>query len=386
MQSIGARYQIAVKDQAGAKVSIFDTFLGLSYNHKVNDVGSFELTFYDDEDPRFELFELDGKVEIVRSIPGVGLDWYTEFTGLFRRKTRSIDPSGNRTIKFSGFCPNHLLTRRVIGYRTGTVQATKDEDYAEDIIKEIVTENLGSGATVANGRVRDGVFANFLVDAESASHALTPIWGGEVEFRPLLETIREIANFSASVAVPPTTYPIDFRVLPTGLAEYTFYTYIGQLGTDRTTAGAGAVEFSPERGNLESETLDEDRMGEGNAAIVLGMGERSTRTVVVRESTAGADSAWNDIELMASAADNEFEYMLNAAGDAALAEASAREKFEGQPMQVESSVYGLHWFLGDKVYVRYGTDVFTKKIMGISVSVSDIGAEKLDIQWEDVAR
>ena len=117
--------------------------------------------------------------------------------------------------------------------------------------------------------------------------------------------------------------------------------------------------------------------------IVLGKGERSTRKVICREdATAGALSPWNDIETIVSASLNEFEYQLNNAGDAALQEHGAIDLFAGKPLQTPSTLYGLHYFLGDIITIQHAGIVRDKKINKVSISLDEKG-DKIDIDFED---
>ena len=105
VDSIAARYYVRLLNQGGAQVALFDSFEGLEFGQVVDDIGYYNLTLVDNEDGRLDLFELDGQVEIYRSVPGVGLDWYDEFAGFHRRESRSTRQEGKKftTISISQY-------------------------------------------------------------------------------------------------------------------------------------------------------------------------------------------------------------------------------------------------------------------------------------------
>lgn len=170
-------YYAILRTPTGAKVATFDAPLSLSFQHKINDVGQFTLEIPDErtadgrlvtDEDKADLFELDGIVEFWRSDAMAQLGWYREFVGLYRKMTPSISSDGERSITVEGFCPNHLLTRRVIAYNEGWIQADKD-DTADEVMREYVYENCGADATVAAGRYCDpdyGAVAGDEVDAD----------------------------------------------------------------------------------------------------------------------------------------------------------------------------------------------------------------------------
>lgn len=340
--------------------------------------------FYDEPcDDRFDVFELDGQIEVWRSIPGADVDWYREFEGLFRKPRREIDSDGRRRFIASGVGYNHLLSRRTIAYKQGTIYAEKD-DYTEDVMKEYVYENAGAGAGEAS-RIASGIFPNFTVEAESAYHNLTPVWRGERSFNSLLDVVQELANYSMSMI--PSYRAVDFAVVSNGDGAFIFRTYLDQLGSDRTEDSWSAVPviFSVEFGNLQEASSESDRLSEVTRVIVLGKGDMSTRTVIYREDiSVSDDSPWNVIEVARPASLNEFTYQLEDFGDASLKELRKKEIFEAVPLQTPSTLYGLHYFLGDVVTVRHMGVSYDKKIMGVKITYEEEGREVVSVEWEDV--
>lgn len=382
-ESIAARYYIRLKNVAGAQVAIFDNWASLEFTKEVNGVGSFRITWVDNDDPRFDLFVLDGQVEIWRSAPGMSLDWYLEFEGFHRGETREIGSDGKKLFTSYGVGYNDLLARRTIAYRSGTSHAEKN-DYSEDVMKEYVIENAGASANDAD-RIVNGVFTGFATEAESAEHDHTPTWTGDRSFQNLLETLQEISQFSHLATAPSRA--VDFAVVGSGAALFTFRTYLDQLGTDRTAGTANPVVFSTYKGSLQDSNYNVDRTKEANVVIVLGQGDRSTRTVIYREDAAAkGDSTWNQREIARPATQNTFTYQLQDFGEATLQENYFIETVEGTPMQIPGCFYGKHYFLGDMVVVEHEDVSMEKKILSVSIGVSgQTQKEDISLAFGDIA-
>jgi len=380
-ESIAARYYVRLLKQNGSQIAIFDSFESLEFGQIVNDVGYHSLTLADDGDSRLDLFELDGQVEVYRSVPGVGLDWYAEFSGFHRKENRITGQGGKKIYSSSGVDYNELLVRRRIGYKGGTIRADKNAE-AETVMKEYVEENCGASATVVNGREVDGVFPGFAVQSDEGAGI---VWAGRRPFDLLLDVLKDISNYSL----------IDFIVEGSGPAQFVFQTFEGQLGADRTTeglsgklngAGNPPVIFSVPYGNLQSLEYSLDRSTEGTVVFVLGAGEGSTRTIITREnSSAIASSPWNRRELSIPGSGQEFQYQLEALGDETLEEMKFMETFTFAPLQQPKQLYGLHYFLGDKVTMRYGDIERNKRIVSVKISVRG-GRETITMDFADIPR
>lgn len=376
------RYKVILKSALGVKVAEFDNWRSLSYDKRVNDVGSyeFEMNGWDD---RVTYFELDGQLEVYRSDLANNLDWYLDFEGLHRAPIRKTDEDGDRVFSSIGVGYNDFIARRVIGYKSGTVRAVKNIA-SETAMKEYVLENCGGNATVALGRLHDGVIPGFYVEGSLGRGA---IWSGDRAFENLLDVLIEIAEFSG----------IDFAVVGIGTAEWQFRSYADQLGTDRTTitlnpitglnaSGVPPTIFSIDSGTVRSIAYSFDRLKELNCCYVLGQGDGSTRKVIVRDvPTTIAASPYNLREASRPASKNEFEYQLKAFGDEFLEDSKAVEAITFNHLQQSSVIYGRDFFLGDKVTVHYQEEDFHKRIVGTSVSIKQgVEAETISLDFADL--
>lgn len=377
--SIAAKYYVRLLTPLSVQADVFDKFTSIEINDKLNGVGSYTVMFDDLSDARKNRFALDGQVEIYRSVPGVGLMQYVEFAGFHRKVEEQITKNKKQIFGSIGVGYNSLLARTSIGYREGTIRADKF-DIAETVMKEYVEENRGATATIANGRIADAALPHFSVQRNSQAG---PLWSGSRAFENLLDTLQAISQYAE----------IDFDVLRIGYPSFMFSTYNLLKGKDRTTvgldpatgkngAGNEPITLSVNLGNVQEATYENDRLSEANVCLVLGDGERATREVLYRsDETAASFSLWNRIEIarpsqpayipgLSDAAAAELKtYSMEQTGDEALDEAQAREDFTFTPLQQPTTLYGLHYFIGDRITVKFRDFVVHKRIVGVQIRV-----------------
>lgn len=387
--SIASRVYVRLKDQNGVQVALFEDFEYLEINEKLNDVGSYALRFVGEDDVRYGLFELDGQLEFYRRVlgqTGIRAQWKQEWQAFHRKARRVTNPDGSRSFESTGVGYNDLLARSVVAYKEGTIRADKNAP-AETVMKEYVDENCGptADATVV-GRLYQGGFPNFSVEVDGGNGI---VWAGGRAYENVLDVLKEIADLSN----------IDFAVTPSGDATFEFRTYVNQLGSDRTNvglnpsnglnaAGNAPVVFAVDFGTVQSIEYELDRLSEANVAIVMGKGEGSTRTTVTRVNYTNLDdSPWNRREVARSSTsyDEDYEtYSLNTFGDEILEEMKPKEVFVFKPIQTETLVYGLDYFLGDRVTALYRGIERNKKIVGVKVVFSSGVGESVELEFEDV--
>lgn len=380
---LSAVYQLVLYDSGGARLAIIDDYRSLQYQNVVNG-GEFFTLIINATDSKVPLFENNGILEVRRRIPGT-LPWYTDFVGHIENQDDTLFENGNQQLIFVGSGLNGLLDRRIVAYRDGTSQSAKGIA-SETAMKEYVNENCGPVATVANGRLANGVITNFTVDLPGGGAGA--VWDGERSGKKLLETIQDIANFSG----------LDFAVeTNTVVGTYIFNTYENQLGTDRTTAGLDSTTglnaagnaphiFSPERGNIKTARRVLKRRRERNRVYAFGKGQGPTRAIEYQEAAAEIDvDNLNLKEAMRGAISQDSVAELLALSAEWLEKLAFEEKFEFSPLDVQSSLYGVHYNLGDKVTVKLGDAERDKKIVSVSITVSRNGENKR-IDFQDIPR
>jgi len=380
---MSARYKIHLKNQSGDLVAIFDDFTSLTIGHRINSIDTCSFAI-DDDDSRIDLFETDGQIEVYRSYPEFGVDWYLEFEGFHRTFSRQHFEDGNRYFTSNARGYNDLLRRRIVAYYAGTDQASKS-GAGETVMKEFVDENCGPSAT-SPPRISDGVITGLTIEADAAQG---DSWAGSKAYINILDVCQDIANNSG----------LDFKVRGNGAAQFVFRVYSGQLGDDRSVtgldsstglngAGNAPVIFTLNRGNMGMPVFSQKRMNERNYCYVLGQGQQSDREIVVREDTDTTDdSPWNKIEFTRDARNYSTTVSYQNAGDAALVENQFEETFSFEPLQIESTLYGRDYFFGDIITARYAGFERNKKFIGMDIMVNNTQAdspEKISVTLGDV--
>ncbi len=393
---MAARYQIRLKDQAGAVVAIITDWRTLTYTRRVNGVDQHSLQI-DGDLPVVDLFVLDGQVEVWRSDVAAGggafpyvfpfalgepfppIDWYLDYEGFHRTPVR-FHVGGLSGFTSVGVGYDHLLARRAILHRVKSAGAAKT-GVGETVMKAYVNENAGPGAT-APPRLFAGVFADLTIQADGAAGSA---WEGDRGLRALLDVVKEIAEATT----------VDFGIVGTGPATFEFQAKARPFGLDRTTVGLDPVTglnaannvpviFSLEFGNMEDPSFAVVRTEEITAAIVLGQGGEGNRVVDERTSAAVTDSPWNRIEGVANANQEAAAAGLDAVGDAILDRLQAKESFQFGFMQIPSTLYGREYFIGDTVTARYKTLEVNVQIVAVTVVVAQGQGETISVELANV--
>jgi hypothetical protein len=363
------RYRVRIKDQAGLTLVETTHFRRLEFKHEVDQPGYYSLELGADH-PAANLFQTDGQVEVLRQDAEALLPWYTEFAGLHRKIDRKLTGDGDRVAISSGPGFLDLLEGRIIAWLQGTPQALKN-GVAETVLKQLVNENAGPGATLAAGRARTGTRVGLTLQADGAGG---PNWQGDLAYTSLLEALGKVANATGW----------RFDLVQTGAVAWEFRTYQGQRGADRTkvglapptpTNGAGNVPvvFAPEMGTVRNVTYGFDRTAERTVAIMLGRGEGANRDVAVVTAAAATDSPWNDREVMRNASNQMDTAALALLGAGILEEQAAKETMDFSTIQIRGLLYGRDYTWGDKVVARFEGIEQDKEIIAVQITVDETG-------------
>jgi hypothetical protein len=376
---MGVEYQVVLKNQVGTQVALFDDFNSLTFGHKVNDAGYFSLQL-DGGDDRWPLFALDGQVEIYRSWKDWGLDWYLEFEGFCRTFVRQTFENGVRIASVYGQGYLDLLRRRIIAWPSGTAGAGKSGP-VETVIKDYVNQNAGPGATVAAGRLANGVTAGLSIVPDAA---LGVAWEGSRAYTNLLATAQEIGDATGHY----------FDVIGIGAGLFEFRTYFGHRGQDRRVIGISPtglnadgnapIIFALEYGNMQEAVYSINRKAEANALFLLGRGDGENRTIeTMEDALAIAESPWNRCESGRNASLETTTAGMQARGDAYLDEAGAKHDFVFKPKQTVANLYGKDYTWGDLMTAVYEEVTAQVEFLGVDISVGE-GGEDISCTFKEI--
>lgn len=356
-------YRLDVYDTSGVLQAQLTDFTSLAFSKSVNAPGILQFGVKGDHGL---LASLADKWQLEAWRKPEGGAWYREFVGLYR----SLDWQYTDRSIFTGYCPGlmSLLSWRHVAWKAKTANRSLfSAQPSETIMKNLVTYNAASSATVANGREREGAITGLTVEADGAA-GTTQDWS--CAWDNLLTTLQKLALIAGG----------DFDLVKTSSTAWQFRWYTGQLGTDRSAT----VLFAMNRGNMANPVYTASHVDEKTVAIVGGAGQDDQREIAVRT---GADYnvTTNNIEVFVQS-NNTTGAGLNSAGDQKLAALQFRDSFKFDAIQTPACKYFTHYVLGDLVTAQNpfnGTDIVVKcKNVAISFSGNDDGNEVITPTFE----
>lgn len=367
-----ADYQIVLHDPLGVQLAILDSFSVLDYTRIVNSIGALVITL----PPTFDSFlfsgtdvRKDNRIAVYRSISGgqFHLDMETIWFTVFGEKVLTAD--GQRLTKIRCVDAIELLKRRIVAYNSGSSQADKSATAADNFIKAIVRENLGSLAT---DTVRD-LSAYLTVQADLAQGANV---AKAFARRNVLTVCQEVAVASETNG----TY-VAFDIISGAADALEFRTYTGQRGVDhRYPDGQNPILIGPEYGNLSDVRRGYDHTDEATYIYAGGQGEGASRAIgTASDATRIALSPFNRIERF-----NDSRLTANAtqlADDAAarLRQSEPRATFTGRLIDTPATTYSLHYGFGDFVTAQFENESIDCRIQSIRVKIAN-GEETIETQ------
>lgn len=372
---MAVNYQVRVYNTDGELQAVISNYRNLTIEHRTNLPSTCTIIMYA-RDPAIQFFTLDALIEVRRTYPEAGIDWYTEFIGFHRTPQLQVTPED--ALIFTSYSRSllDLVRRRSIRYYADTDGSAKGPGPADDVIKDYVRENCGSLATVANNRVNDGIFPGFTI---AANLSQAPTFEGADAWRNLLEAITDIGE--------PNN--VDFDVVWLGGGNFEFRTYYPHLGTDRRVGTPNSFTFAIARGNVSNPSTTVSRTDEVTSALVLGPGEGPLRDTTLINSPAALHSPFNFIEAEYNGSGEDREAALNAAGNKLLYEKRAIKQVTLEPIQHALSAYHKHYFLGDlvtAVFVTLPSNIMPNtadvKIRAITLTIAT-SVEQITIELEE---
>lgn len=335
-----AEYQIEWLTAEGKRIDWLVNCGPFEYTKALNFEGDFSLTL----PPGFPFSQIatDQRVRFQRRPPGGSL--LTDFDGLIRDwKSRQI--AGGYRDSISGPGMGWLLSGRRVAYYAGHASAVMT-DQADDMMLEIVRDNLGADALVANGRKAAGNISASLFTVQTGVGAGPSITLG-FSYQHVLDTVNKVAEAARQAGTP-----VYWTVAPVG-DGFEFRVNTGQLGQDRTS-GQNALTFGPEFGNFENGELSFVSRNEVNRVYALGQGDGTNRNVQSGEDTARSGaSPWALREDAAEDAALTTDAALLDLADARVLAGRPFYALQGDMVSTDETQYGRDWDLGDLVNVSF---------------------------------
>lgn len=378
-------YELWMTDDYGLRLadnngrSLLSTALWFRFWRVANGLGGFEMGLPKSFNPSF--LTPDKGIQIWRAPKGGALSLWRSY---LLRWWRFETADGLEMLTVKGPDVNDLLRRRiVVGY--GGSSYTSKSDFADDMMKELVSESILDTPTpipAAGTRIwADLSVAADLGDGPSINESFTP-------FNSQLLTpsgggaLAQVARASREAGVE-----VFFDVVPdvvSGSAiTYEFRTNTGQPGQDLTSLG---VLFDQERGNMKNPFLEYDYFNEANYVYGAGQGKGGARNVQqVSDSARYTASQWARCEAGADARNCSTDNCVREKARKIMEEGRPKRRFGAWPQDTVDSRFGIDWSFGDKVRARYSGIEFDAIVKSVVISVDRFGQEIIQarLDYED---
>jgi hypothetical protein len=272
---------------------------------------------------------------------------------------------------------NDLLRRRIVAAYSGSAQASKT-DYADDMMKEIVTESIADGvAPTPTAGTR--VWSDLSITSDVS---LGPTITKSFPFKQLLnksgQGVLPALAKAAKEAGTEVFFDIVSDVISSNSISFKFVTAINQPGQDVSDQ----VVFSQDSGNLRDPSLEYDYTEEANYVYAGGQNEGANRNVQqVYDSDRYSASQWARCEGFADARDQTTNNGVREAGRDELNNGRPRIRFRGSPIDTAGTRFGIDWDYGYKVQAKYVNIQFDSIVRAASLSVVD-GEETIETRLD----
>jgi hypothetical protein len=362
-----ALYEIWLTADTGSRIALLDNVVQLEMTRVVNGIGSTRLEIPASFDT--SLIVPDRMLQIWRAPTGGNLAlWRPYFLRFWRYETRGAE----ETIIIGGPDCNDLLRRRIVAYAAGESESTKTADFADDIMREVVDENMVSATDT------DRNWSALSVAAElSAGPSLTRSFA----WKNVLKVLQDLNKASRAAGTEVFFDVIVSSVTGSSISSQ-FRTATGQPGQDVRDR----VIFDQERGNLAAPFLEYDYQKELNYVYGLGQGVEDVREQQTASDTARIDiSQFGRMEGYADARNQDAANGVREKARALLAVGEPIRRFGSVPLDTEGTRFGRDWNFGDRIRTRYRGQEFDAIVRAVQISLNDSGAETIRarLEYED---
>lgn len=366
-------HQLRILNPIGNLLTILQDgyFASLTYGLRENEPGVLEFTLPNDFDT--SLLMIDGIIEVYRAYGNLGFNLEGDTAWFIRKIYKGKDENGVEVIFVRAYSALELMARRIVAYYAGTSYTEKVNPW-DTIIHEIVDQNFGPGSSY--------IGASYGVDSDrnlepwltvETDLAMGASYCVSIPWQNVLAALQEIVLGVRSQGEYAT---FDVVYLGNGLFE--FRIYIGARGIDHSADSALPVVVSEDRFNLLQPSIDFDWEAESNFIFAAGQGEEIDRIVKTAQDDARIGiSPFNRREYFRDARQSEVPESIQSEAYTGLEENRPKRVFNGQIMQTEGCIYGVHWKWGDIVTAEYGGYSFDCHVDAITVTINPDGSESV---------
>lgn len=351
-------YDIRVYDAFGEELGSLNDFESFSLSLKENDYGA--VTISSPNRPLPSIFKKDGRIALFRSVNGRIPVLLGNTHWLIRKQTKTKN-QGRTGYSVTALHANCLLERRIVAYNAGTSYTNKT-DFADDMIKEVVRENLGASATDTDRRLSSSIFS---VQADVGAG---PTVAKAFTRRGVLDVCKEIADTAAGLG----TY-VGFEIFALSDSDLELRTYIGQRGINRG-ANSGQAFYVP----LDNVSVDDDWVEELTYVYAGGLGTEANRAIgTASDATLIGESPFGRIEHFWDGRQTDDTALLDDDAEALLRANRPRKIISGDIQDSDSAIFGVHYDFGDIVAVDVDGDIRDVRLDTFALNYSRATGERI---------
>ncbi len=266
----------------------------------------------------------------------------------------------------------NLIDRRIIAYPAGSTYTTKGPDFADDLIKEFVNQNMLAGIVGAD---RDGVETYADVSAYLSKQADLS-QGASISKsgarRSLLDVCTDLAQASTTAGIYLT-----FEVYAITETSLELRTYANQRGVNRAVgnaAGNAPIILSQLRGNLTNAHLVVDYTQAANFIVAGGQGEETERLIGTSfDSVRAAASPFGRKERFRDASNVASQAAVDDEADSQLRASRPLILFTGELVETPALTRGIDFDLGDIVTAEQAPQQYDVRLDVIRETITSGG-------------
>ncbi len=375
-----AEYDLILTDDNGTRLTSLNDAITFTASRTADGFGELVMQLpvtFDDSLINRE-FVRDRMVQLWRKPFGL---WNVYFIREFSYETAD---DGRDVFTISGPDKKELLRRRIVAEYAASSEAAKT-DYADDMMKEIVTESLSDGGSIGTSS-GTRVWSDFSI---GAGVSLGPSLTRNFAYRQLATANGTGVLFELQKAARAAGTEVFFDVLVDEIGppiKFIFETTINQPGQDKTS-GANSVIFSQKRGNLKNPRLTYNYRNELSYVYAAGQGQGSGRNIQQVSDAARYDaSKWNRREGFADARQQASDNAVRDKGRELLDDGRPRVTFSGQAVDVidpkrnASTEFGKDWDYGDAVKATYRNITIPAIVRAVGITKNSDGSEQIQVR------
>lgn len=356
---MGASYEFILANNRGVRLCILDQMIEAKIVRTVNNVGV--LTFVIPDVYPQDYWQRDARVYVYRSAIGLPPQLFEQTFYLLRETTIIQGDNGQYLRECTCYDLNWLLKLRIVNYVARDPKALIT-DYADDMLRDIVRQNLGASAS--GFRNITNVMPSFFSVQPDYSNA--PIIQKAFSFRDMFQVLTDIVNESAKNEVY-----LAFDVVALTENNVEFRVYRDMRGVDRRLGTVSPLILSPSFGNFANGKLLFDWGDEKTVIIAGGQGEKNDRLLVtVTDSERVTLSPFNYIESFRNATHAQKTVEVTAEAKAALRKLRPKVLLSGELVQTRGTIYGRDFGWGDYVSIGFKDMSFVARLDTISIDLN----------------